>query len=57
MYLVLYTDLNGDGKPDLIVANQMSNNITVHLASGTSFGAPTTLTPGMGPQGLALADA
>lgn len=54
---IVSKDLNGDGKPDLIVANQMSNNITVHLASGTSFGAPTTLTPGMGPQGLALADA
>ena len=49
-------DLNKDGKLDLVVVNQASNNATVHLGTGSGFGNPTTLTTGMGPEGAQLVD-
>jgi len=34
-------DLNGDGKPDLVAANQASNNVSVLLATGPSGFSPS----------------
>jgi len=53
-------DLNGDGKPDLVVANQIADNIAVFLAQADgSFQAAQFYesgTQGSGPNGVTLAD-
>ena len=50
-------DLNGDGKPDLVTANNSSNNITVLLGTGTgSFGAATNFGVGSFPRSVAIGD-
>jgi hypothetical protein len=50
-------DLNGDGKPDLIVANFTDNNVGVLLGNGDgTFKAQTTLDVGGGPSFVAVAD-
>jgi hypothetical protein len=56
-------DLNGDGKPDLAVANFSSNNVTVLLGTGvgfvgaaTSFGAATNFAVGTNPESVATGD-
>src|SRR5882672_7508290 len=37
---MLYTDVNNDGTPDLVLANLRSQEVTVHLGDGTGrFGA------------------
>jgi hypothetical protein len=54
---VAVADLNGDGKPDLAVANQLSNNVSVLLNAGDgTFGAPATYMAGSGPVAVVVAD-
>ncbi|HSV15886.1 MAG TPA: FG-GAP-like repeat-containing protein [Tepidisphaeraceae bacterium] len=50
-------DLNGDGKPDLVVANYTDGSVTVQLNRGDGTFAPApTLIVGNGPESLAIAD-
>ncbi|CAF4430234.1 unnamed protein product, partial [Rotaria magnacalcarata] len=50
-------DVNGDGKPDIIVANFVSNNAGVLLNVGNgAFSAQTTYSTGSGPYYVAAAD-
>ena len=38
-------DLNGDGKPDLVLSGSASAYITVYIATATSFAAPVIISP------------
>jgi hypothetical protein len=50
-------DLNGDGKPDLVVTDSRSSRVLVLLGNGDgTFGTATSYPVGSGPQGVALAD-
>jgi hypothetical protein len=50
-------DLNGDGKPDLAVANAGSNTVSVLLGNGDgTFGAKTDYTTGSFPASVAIGD-
>jgi hypothetical protein len=50
-------DLDGDGKPDLVVANQYSNDATVLLGNGDgSFQAGVSYPAGAGPVFVTVAD-
>jgi len=50
-------DLNGDGLPDLAVANTLSTTVSVLLGNGTgTFPSPTTVAVGHGPESLAVGD-
>ncbi|CAF4081811.1 unnamed protein product, partial [Rotaria magnacalcarata] len=50
-------DVNGDGKPDIIVANSASNNVGVLLNTGNGmFAAQTTYSTGMSPDSVVAAD-
>lgn len=50
-------ELNGDGKPDVIVSNFNANQSTVHLSmGGGKFATATTLATGAYPFGAVLAD-
>jgi len=59
---VAYGDLNGDGKPDIVVTNYVSNTISVFLnttssgSSTPSFSAKTDFTTGATPYYVAIAD-
>ena len=57
---VAVSDLNQDGKPDLITANSLSNNISIlqNNSSGAnfSFGPHTDLNAGKGPTNIAVGD-
>jgi hypothetical protein len=60
-YSVIATDVNGDGKPDLIVANRSDNTLSVFPnktnAGGTpSFPQTSTLATGTRPVSVAAAD-
>ncbi len=50
-------DLNGDGKLDVVTANQNSNNISVLLGDGKgSFGKATNFNAGTSPTSIAVGD-
>ena len=50
-------DFNGDGKPDLAVANSGSNNVSVLLGNGDgSFQAPQNFGTGSSPVSVAVGD-
>ncbi|MBI5387031.1 MAG: VCBS repeat-containing protein [Verrucomicrobia bacterium] len=54
---VVTTDVNGDGKPDLICANETDNTLTVLTNNGSgALGSNATLTVGSRPHGVAVAD-
>ena len=59
---VTAADVNGDGKPDLIVANQNDNTVSVLLNTTTgspptlSFAAQQTFATGSGPVSVTVAD-
>ncbi|GAA0717335.1 beta strand repeat-containing protein [Dokdonella soli] len=61
-YSVTATDVNGDGKPDLIVANNNGNTVSVLLnttassATTPSFGAQQTFAAGSGPISVTATD-
>jgi hypothetical protein len=47
-------DFNGDTKPDLAIANQNSNNVSILLNDGSGgFGTPTNFTAGTNPYSIA----
>jgi hypothetical protein len=50
-------DLNGDGKPDLVVANSSSQTVSVLLGNGDgTFGAKADYGTGIGPMFVAIQD-
>ena len=50
-------DLNGDGAPDLVAANNGANTVSVLLGNGASgFGAKTDFAAGAAPISLAIGD-
>src|SRR5215471_4179587 len=54
---VVVGDFNGDGKQDLAVANEGSNNVSILLGTGTgSFATATSFAAGSGPQWVAVGD-
>ena len=56
-FSVAVGDFNGDGKPDLAVANVDGNNVSVLLATATAPSRPRSTTPpGRGPVSVAVAD-
>jgi hypothetical protein len=61
-YSVTTTDVNGDGKPDLIIANSSSNTVSVLLnttapgAATPSFAALQTFATGIDPEFVTAAD-
>ena len=54
---VKLVDVNGDGKPDIILVDVHSNTVSVLLNDGTgTFGSAKTYHVGSGPTGLIVAD-
>ncbi len=50
-------DLNGDGKPDLAVANGASNDVSILLGKGSGgFSAPANFAAGSFPESVAIGD-
>jgi Flp pilus assembly secretin CpaC len=50
-------DFNGDGHPDLVVANQTDGTISIFLGAGNgTFGTRTDIKVGTAPSGVAVAD-
>jgi len=56
-FAVTTGDFNGDGNPDLAVANRVADNVSVFFGNGTGgFGAGANYPVGSGPIGIAAAD-
>src|SRR5262249_16468317 len=54
---VAISDLNGDGKPDLVVTDVTSGNLSVLLNTGAGvFAAPVQFAAGSYPNSLSIAD-
>jgi hypothetical protein len=54
---VAVADVNGDGKPDLVVANYYSDTVSVLLGKGGGkFAAPVSFGTGLDPSQVAVAD-
>jgi hypothetical protein len=56
---IVVGDFNRDGKPDLAVANQFSNNVSILLGNGSGGFTPATTSPvraGSGPYFVAVSD-
>lgn len=53
---IVLADFNGDSIPDAAVANQISNDVSIHLGVGNgTFTAPTQIVVGSGPYSLVAA--
>ena len=49
--------MNSDGKPDVVVANDGSNDVSILLGNGNgTFQAPVNYAAGAGPDSVAIAD-
>src|SRR5947199_255438 len=56
-YSVAAADVNGDGKPDLVVANRNSNTVSVLLANGNgTFQSAANFATGANPGSVAAVD-
>jgi len=56
-YFVAIGDFNGDGKPDLVVADYLYDTVGVLLNTGNgAFAAPVTYAVGQSPWALAVGD-
>src|SRR6185503_16324385 len=56
-FSVAVSDLNGDGKPDLAVANYGSNNLSALLGNGDgTFQAAQVVSVGLQPRSVAVGD-
>jgi hypothetical protein len=59
-YKIVVTDLNGDGKPELIVANGFASHVTIFTNISTTgnvvFNTRTELTTGFAPEAVAVGD-
>ncbi len=56
-YGLAVSDINLDGKPDILTANQGSNTISYRLGDGLgSFGTEQTIAVGASPRGIATGD-
>jgi hypothetical protein len=56
-YSVAIGDLNGDGKPDIAVANEGSNDVSILLGlGGGAFASATSFSAGTAPHSVAIAD-
>ena len=54
---VVVADLNGDDKPDLVIANSLSQSVSVGLGDGSGkFGAPTSFEASSYPHAIAVGD-
>src|SRR4051812_22990680 len=54
---VAVADLNNDGKPDMVTANNGSNNVSVRLGNGLGgFAAAQSFNAGTGPSSVAVGD-
>src|SRR2546426_6824378 len=54
---VAVADVNGDGKPDILVVNTGANTFSVLLGTGDgTFGPKTDFSTGILPHGIAVAD-
>jgi hypothetical protein len=59
---IVAADVNGDGRPDLVVANNSANTLAVLLnttaagAATAAFAVPQTFATGTGPDAIAVAD-
>ena len=60
---IAVADLNGDGRPDVVVSNNLSNTLSLYRNLGTagpvtasSFGAPLTVTTGAAPATVTIGD-
>ena len=54
---VALADFNGDGHPDIVVANQTDGTISILLGAGDgTFGTRTDITVGKAPSGVAVGD-
>jgi hypothetical protein len=49
-------DFDGDGKLDVVTANNGSNNVSILPGTGGAFGSPIVLGGGSGPAGVAVGD-
>lgn len=49
-------DLNGDGKPDLAVANFLSDNVSILLGTSAGFAPKTDFPSGLSPRSVAIGD-
>jgi hypothetical protein len=56
-YAVAVGDFNGDGKPDLAVANNVSDDVSILLGNGDgTFQPQVKYAAGTGPSSLAIGD-
>lgn len=62
-FSIAIADLDGDGKPDIVIANDISNSVSVFLNTATpgsidstSFAAKVDFATGVNPVGVAIAD-
>ena len=56
-FAVAIGDVNGDGKPDLAVANASSSNVSILLGNGDgTFAAPVNYGVGTNPLSVAIGD-